>query len=179
MLSSFVTEVTLLKYYPRIMPYEPDLAAPGPVKNVGFLWFRHSYPKGKVQPLVFERLVALVEKPLGYYCGYHKCNLGSCAFTEGLRGQPTFRYRERILGLGSSDILVPGEDAVYNAPNLILHYIRQHRYQPPECFCAAVLKCPEPDSAEYRERLIQIAPDLAKFFDSSYASWRKPRALDP
>ena len=174
MLPSLVTEVTLLKYHPRIMPYEPDLAGPGPVKKVGFLWFRHSYPKGKIQPLVFERLVALVEKPLGYYCGYHKCNLGSCALTEGLRGQPTFRNGGRLLGLGSSEIFVPAEDAIYHAPNLILHYIRQHRYQPPECFCAAVLKCPEPDSAEYRERLTRLAPDLAKFFYTSHAPEGKP-----
>jgi len=173
---SLVTEVTLMKYHARIMPYAPDLAGPGPVKNVGFLWFRHAYTMGKVPPLVFERLVALVEKPLAWYGGYHICNVGSCALTEGLRGQPIFRYRGRLLGLGSSDILVPGEDAVYNAPNLILHYIRHHRYQPPACFCAAVLDCPEPDSAEYRERVVQTAPQLASYFGSPDILKRNHRA---
>jgi hypothetical protein len=149
------------------MPYLPDMAGPGPVKDVGYLWFGHSYPTGKVDPSVLDRLVALAEKPLLFAFGYHKCNLGLCAFTQRLREQPVFRYRGRLLVLGSSDIMVPGEDAVYNAPNLILHYIRHHRYQPPECFSAAVLKCPEPDSAEYRERMVRIAPKLAMFFGSS------------
>jgi hypothetical protein len=44
---------------------------------------------------------------------------------------------------------VPGDKVVYQAPCLILHYIRYHKYQPPECFCAAVLNCPKPGSAEY------------------------------
>jgi hypothetical protein len=44
---------------------------------------------------------------------------------------------------------VPGDKVVYQAPCLILHYIRYHKYQPPECFCAPVLNCPKPGSAEY------------------------------
>lgn len=75
--------------------------------------------------------------------------------------------------MGSADIWVPGVDAVYNAPNLIVHYIRHHRYRPPECFCAAVLNCPEPDSEEYRERLVRIAPELARCFNASYVPRRR------
>jgi hypothetical protein len=142
------------------VPYLPDLAEPGRVKSVGYLWAGHSYPKGKVSRLCFERLVALVEKPLAYSCGYHKCNLGLCSLTEGLRSKPVLRYRGRVLGLGSTDILVPGEMAVYRAPSLILHYIRHHKYQPPECFCVAVLNCPKPGSAEYLAAVKEIAPDI-------------------
>jgi len=36
------------------MPYAPDLANTGPVKEVGYLWFGHSYPKGKIEKLVLE-----------------------------------------------------------------------------------------------------------------------------
>jgi len=142
------------------VPYLPDLAEPGPVKSVSYLWIGHSYPKGEVSRLCFERLVALVEKPLVYSCGYHRCNLGWCSLTEGLRSQPVFPYRGRIIGLGSTDILVPSEKAVYCAPSLILHYIGHHKYQPPECFCAAVLNCPEPGSAEYLAAIREIAPDI-------------------
>jgi hypothetical protein len=144
------------------VPYLPDLAEPGPVKDVGYLWFGHPYARGKVSHLFFERLVALVEKPLGYWCGYHKCNLGWCSLTESLRSQPVFRYHGRVLGLGSSDILVPGDKAVYCAPSLILHYICHHKYQPPERFCAAVLNCPKPASVEYFAAIKQIAPDCAR-----------------
>ncbi len=144
------------------MPHLPDLANPGPVKDVGYLWFGHPYSRGNVSNLFFERLAALVQKPVWYSCGYHKCNLGWCGLTQSLRSQPTVRFRGRVLSLGSSDILVPGETAVYCAPSLILHYVRRHNYQPPECFRAAVLECPKPGSTEYYSAIKQIAPDLAK-----------------
>jgi hypothetical protein len=140
------------------MPYVPDLANPGPVQNVGYLWFGHSYPKGNVEKLILERLVAIAEKPLIHARGFHSCNVGFCFVS--LRSQPRFRYRGRTLTLGSAEIIVPDDEAVYCAPNLILHYIRHHRYRPPECFCAAVLKCPAPDTEEYRERIRRIAPAL-------------------
>jgi hypothetical protein len=142
------------------MTYAPDLANTGAVKQVGYLWFGHSYPKGKIAGLILERLVAIAEKPLLYAYGFHKCNLGFCGATQMLRGEPMFRYRGRTLTLGSSEILVPDDEAVYCAPNLILHYIRHHRYRPPDCFCAAVLKCPAVDSAEYRERIKRVAPQF-------------------
>jgi len=142
------------------MTYAPDLANTGTVKQVGYLWFGHSYPKGKIAGLILERLVAIAEKPLFYACGFHKCNVGFCGATLMFRGEPMFRYRGRTLTLGSSEILVPDDEAVYCAPNLILHYIRHHRYRPPECFCAAVLKCPAVDSGEYRERIKRNAPQF-------------------
>jgi hypothetical protein len=133
--------------------YKPDLAGTGAVKSVGYLWFGHAYRRGKIAGLILERLVAIAEKPWFEARGFHKCNLGFCGATQILGGQPMFRYRGKTLALGSSEILVPDDDVVYCAPNLILHYIRHHRYRPPECFCAALLKCPAVDSTEYRERL--------------------------
>jgi hypothetical protein len=146
------------------VPYSPDLAEPGPVKQVGYLWFGHSYPRGKVSRLFFERLVALVEQPLVCARGYHKCNVGWCNLTGSVGSQLVFRYRGRVLNLGSSDILVPDAKVVYCAPSLILHYVRHHKYQPPECFCAAVLSCPKPGSVEYSAAIKQIAPDIANRF---------------
>jgi hypothetical protein len=141
------------------MPYLPDLAGNRPVKEVGYLWCGHSYATGKIDELVFERLVTIVEKPLGEDMGFHTCNLGLCGATPEPRGgQLKFRYRDRTLFLGSSEIYVPDDEVVYCTPNLILHYIRDHSYRPPECFCAAVLKCPAPDTEEYGERLRRIIP---------------------
>jgi hypothetical protein len=146
------------------MPYAADLAGSGAVKSVGYLWFGHAYTKGEVEEAVLERLVDMAAEPFLYAYGYHECNLGFCNVRLVSRGQPEFRYRGRTLGLGSAEIFVPGEGAVYCAPNLIVHYIRWHGYRPPECFCEAVLRCPAADSAEYRERIKRIAPELAKFF---------------
>jgi hypothetical protein len=69
--------------------YQPDLAGTGAVKYVGYLWFGHSYPKGKIAGLIPERLVAIAEKSWFQTRGFHKCNLGFCGATQMLRDQPS------------------------------------------------------------------------------------------
>ena len=44
---------------------------------------------------------------------------------------------------------VPGARGVYETPQLVIHYIEAHNYQPPAEFCEAVLACPPPWSDEY------------------------------
>jgi hypothetical protein len=155
-------EAQRLHYHRRIMPYAADLAEAGAVKRVGYLWFGHPYTKGKVEEVVLERLVEMAAKPFFFAGGYHECNVGLCRVRLLSRGQLKFRYGGQELFLGSTEILVPGDDVVYCAPNLILHYIRDHGYRPPECFREAVVKCPAIDSAEYRERIKRIAPEWAR-----------------
>jgi len=145
----------------RTVPYEPDLSGSGPVKSVGYLWSGHPRSKGKIANAILQRLVDLAQKPLFFACGYHQCNLGICFFRLA-SGQPVFKYRGRTLYLGSSEIFIPDDSAVYCAPNLILHYIRDHHYLPPAAFCAAALSCPDPDSPEYREQIARAAPHLAR-----------------
>ena len=151
------------------MPYIPDLAGYSQgvakserVTSVGYLWVGHAYPKGEVPSTVFERLMELVEKPLGYHCGYHTCNLEPCGLSGEFKPHPQFRSRERVLPVGSTEIIVPGEEAVFKAPSLILHYINFHGYRPPECFCTAAVQCPEPGTAEYFEAIERIAPKYGK-----------------
>lgn len=75
---------------------------------------------------------------------------------------PQFRFGDRVTRVGSTEIIVPGGNAVFKAPSLILHYIDSHGYQPPECFCTAVAHCPEPGSEEYFEAILRIAPFYGK-----------------
>ncbi|WP_371100015.1 hypothetical protein [Streptomyces sp. PU_AKi4] len=43
--------------------------------------------------------------------------------------------------LGSAEIRVQGADGThYAAPNLVIHYIAEHRYCPPEEFCRAAVR---------------------------------------
>jgi len=49
----------------------------------------------------------------------------------------------------SSNILVPGEDVLYVAPGMIVHYVKDHAYAPPAEFCEAVLACAAPLTDEY------------------------------
>jgi hypothetical protein len=63
------------------------------------------------------------------------------------------RHAPASIAKGFSNLFVPGAGLVYVAPELILHYIDAHQYQPPRAFCDAVLACPPMGSAEYLEAL--------------------------
>ena len=144
------------------MGYVPDLSGSDNVKFVGYLSFAHVYPTGEVSAIFLERLVVLIlQKPRLASAGYHSCNLGWCGIKRALsvrfhRERPFFSFpdppctyqescrRTQIGGqrgrlLGAHSIQVPSGDFIYCAPSLILHYILDHRYKPPDEFCKAVL----------------------------------------
>jgi hypothetical protein len=145
------------------MTYSADLTATGRVSSVGYLAREHSFTTGTTSEAFFDRLVAMVEKPLGAWCGYHTCDLGLCRLQQP-QEHPQIRYKGRVIGIGSTDIFVPGDEVVYMAPSLILHYIRDHQYLPPSCFVEAVLNCPEPLSQEYCAAIKRIAPEMIPGF---------------
>lgn len=62
-------------------------------------------------------------------------------------------YEGREIPLGGSEIRVLDErnECIYAAPNLILHYIINHHYKPPEKFIYAVINGPKPKSKRYSE----------------------------
>lgn len=104
--------------------------------NIGWLDPAHEYRRGAVSPEVLERLAWL--------CAYGRVNLTrgihSCGFC------PPDAYKNdaecylivdggrELHGLGSSEIRVPGVEAIFAAPNLILHYMLHHDYLPPRDF---------------------------------------------
>jgi hypothetical protein len=142
------------------MTYIPDLMQEGIVVRVGYLSREHEYARGEVSDLVFESLVRLgqVQFPnCTDYLGYHHCDLGSC----GLKQVQEELYWRGIWIPRSCrrDIWVPDRAVIYNTPQLILHYVRAHRYLPPASFLDAILNCPEPGSEMYRAEIKRIAPD--------------------
>lgn len=62
---------------------------------------------------------------------------------------------------------IPGGNVLYVAPAMILHYVTDHRYQPPEEFRDAVARCPLPGSRAYAEA-------VAAFSDSRPLDWNSP-----
>jgi hypothetical protein len=128
------------------------------------VYLQHLYPTGDVPEPFFDRLVALVEEPFMESPGFHVRNLDSCDSTQDLRSPLKFRYQDRLLWLGSSDIIVPTGGTAYWAPSLILHYIQHHKYRPPECFQTAVLECPEPNSPDYFAAIKRVVPEFARRF---------------
>jgi hypothetical protein len=61
------------------------------------------------------------------------------------------------LHFGSVPVWVFGKARrIYVAPGLIYHYVVAHHYCPPQEFIRAVIRCPEPTSSTYQQRINRI-----------------------
>ena len=121
-----------MAYFKDLSPYTYDerkhlelqgLIAPDQeVVNVGWLaWFRW-FPRAKPRAEFLEALRVHCEQPAIRHRGFHTCLL------HGARGNGV--------------ILVRGRQRIYAAPDMILHYVRWHRYRPPAEFVEAVMAGP-------------------------------------
>lgn len=141
-------------YFPDLSPYEHcwpgeyEAAYCGlPVRNVGWLSFDYPFTTGDAPEDLSERLLhlcatQLLQNPSLHLMGFHTCEF--C-----LDPQPAVRVEvpgRGWISLGSDEIRVVGRDYAYAAPNLIYHYVTEHRYQPPDDFIAAVLEPPASQS---------------------------------
>jgi hypothetical protein len=115
--------------------------APPALRAIGWLERGKPFTTGKVQPGVYEALRQMETQPWEpVHCmGWHTCDL--C-------------LREPR-ATGVKNLFIPGDGVIYVFPDLVTHYVSLHHYQPPECFCEAVLKCPPIGSEEYLQALAQ------------------------
>lgn len=109
--------------------------------SVGWLELGYEYSRGPVAPEVLERLRDMMNYATGMSLGSHFCE-----FCLGHKHQRAGWGRAAS---GSVTLSVPGARGVYETPQLVIHYIEAHNYQPPAEFCEAVLACPPPWSDEY------------------------------
>ena len=111
---------------------------------VGFLSRKYQFNKGKTPPKFAEKLLR--------FCHPSK----TVCQTHGKRKSPfdgkhiEVEFDGSVFTLGGAEIRILGEQEIYAAPDLIYHYVVDHEYQPPDEFVQAVLKGPNPDSAEFR-----------------------------
>jgi len=125
---------------------------------VGWLEGSHPYPQGAIGDELFERLVEVMA--LSFWIapvqslGGHRCSL--CP--DGEREQEKFSFRGRRFGMGAANLFLPGEAALFVAPSLVIHYVRDHFYRPPEAFCQALRSCPTVGSEEYNVRWDAACP---------------------
>lgn len=115
---------------------------------VGWLDRAKSFERGPVGPAVvqdrFEAVLrwAAVHRSVDAYRGYHACAFGMCSRSSGYpdADTPTATYRDEQRTLGSAQIEVDdGFGTTFVAPNLIVHYVEEHSYRPPEEFVRAAL----------------------------------------
>jgi hypothetical protein len=117
---------------------------------VGWLAGSRPVPTGDVPEHVFDRLHELLREPWGpTFLGWHDCDL--CVYRYG---QSKLSTNPNTVGL--KNVFVPGDDKVYVAPEMILHYIEQHSYAPPTEFQQAVLDCPTMRSIDYLRAISKL-----------------------
>lgn len=109
--------------------------------NVGWIDRSHEFARGDLPHGLLNRLSAFCEVAVAATRGFHECEF--CR-------NPTIPVIVNGLKLGSAEIRVfAGDGTIFAAPNLILHYVEQHRYRPPSEFIDAVMTSCVPPSAEY------------------------------
>src|SRR5262245_26073698 len=116
---------------------------------VGWLHPDHDYTRGAVPPEFVRRVNEFASRwnesvnALGWGAmgGCHQCE-----------------FCGRALGFGTFG--VPYGDKVFDAPEMVGHYVEEHGYAPPPEFVAAVLACPLPGTPEYASAVARFAVDF-------------------
>ncbi|MEF9903736.1 DUF7919 family protein [Streptomyces sp. P9-A2] len=122
--------------YPDLTPYSYS-ESDREMLNVGWLARWRGYPRGIVDERVVDALKVLSATYDNQMRGIHHCAF--CGTDRPVvLGGPTL---DTEVWLGSAEIRVRGADGtLYAAPNLVIHYITEHQYRPPEEFCRAVAR---------------------------------------
>jgi hypothetical protein len=121
-------------YWDDFAAYEEDGRLLQNVRRVGWLAEAHPFRKGGVSQEFVEALRKLaVHGRVNQMRGFHYCEL--CDQEDVLVTDQGVKAL-----LGSAEIWVPADgDTTYAAPDLVLHYVQAHGYEPPAEFVAAVL----------------------------------------
>ncbi|MFJ4095384.1 hypothetical protein ACIPYS_27670 [Kitasatospora sp. NPDC089913] len=124
-----------MTYYPDGSPYTYHQPAEGMV-NIGWLDRSHAYQQGEVADEVVDGLLRLVTRPDNQTRGLHECHFCGVIFLTV--DNPHAKNGTSLLG--SAEIHVRGSSGgtVFVAPTLVIHYIVEHQYQPPDEFLDAV-----------------------------------------
>jgi hypothetical protein len=114
---------------------------------VGWLERGQPFPTGAVDASIYSQLKELLRNPWQPFqtLGFHSCDL--CLY-EG----PT----------GTANLFLPDGDRVLVCPELIVHFMNAHAYQPPERFCRAVMACPPMRSMPYLQSLLAAGRPLVQ-----------------
>ncbi|MFE4055978.1 hypothetical protein ACFXP3_06655 [Streptomyces sp. NPDC059096] len=126
-----------MSYYPDLTPCTYDDMQEEEMLNVGWLAPQHGFRRGIVDERVVDALRVLSATYDNQMRGVHHCEFCDSDRPVVLGGPAM----DTEVWLGSAEIRVRGADGtLYTAPNLVIHYITEHRYCPPEEFCRAAVR---------------------------------------
>lgn len=117
-------------------------------QNIGWINEVNEHNKGSVPSEFIDNLWLYVKRPFNEIRG----NLNCCLCNGEKVHFPTLTDSVELSKLGLSEIRVISEtgEQKYAAPSIMLHYISEHGYCPPEEFIKAVINGPKPGSSEYQ-----------------------------
>ena len=122
--------------------------------NVGWLGQPHSFETGEVSEEFLERLWAYLRYPVRIFRGFHTCEFCKTNKYDCLR----VKYKGEERKVGYYEIRVFSKDGkVYAAPSMILHYIMEHNYMPPEEFINAVIEAGDISNEDYYNKVLEIS----------------------
>ena len=132
--------VNRMAFYPDLSVYRylHDPVVNGTALNVGWLDRDHAYTKGVVSIDILRRVFEICTNLQGKTRGYHQCQFCSLSFLPSGLGV-VVRMNGEKLRLGSAEMRVEFEGKIFVAPNMILHYMKSHKYLPPPEFINAVM----------------------------------------
>lgn len=127
-------EVKTLAYYADLSPYEYTQADQA-MLNVGWLARDIPFNRGRIPRAAFDALLVLADSQVNIMRGVHDCEF--CSEESPIRmSAPNERG---FVSLGMGEVHVVSDDGrIFVAPSLVLHYIRDHGYLPPEDFIRAL-----------------------------------------
>lgn len=106
------------------------------VRSVAWLGADHAFTTG-VPP---ADLVPLLKQHLNnHWSVFAAAGTHGCEFCEA----------EGRVHRDSRNLFIPGPDTIYFAPGMIVHYIEQHGYLPPQVFIESLRHCPPQGSANF------------------------------
>jgi len=120
--------------------------------SIGWLERGQDYQRGEVSEEFSNKLQSLLVRPFqpSMKMGWHTCDL-----CHKIEDGPLFvTFQGKSVKMGISNLFVPAVDKVFVSPSLIVHYILEHNYKPPDVFIEAVRSCPEMLSLEYFRQLV-------------------------
>jgi hypothetical protein len=129
-----------MAFYRDLTPYRYAGTEPKPgILNVGWLAKQHSFPQGPPDQCLVDALRRLIARPVNLFRGIHVCEFCPPPGTKlSAGGIPMLDPKPGTFGNG--EIRVANRDGVtFVAPVLILHYVTEHQYSPPQQFVDAAL----------------------------------------
>jgi hypothetical protein len=132
-----------MTYYEDLSPYQyiGDSVPDGVTAvNVGWLELHRDFPRGDVPEEFLDSLSDIVKHHRQAKTrGWHRCQLHH---SGGEQPYPAIvEIGGQRLSLGGAEVRVVSVPGVWMiAPDLILHYVADHFYRPPEDFLEAVIR---------------------------------------